>query len=212
MLQIDRKFKKWQWRHKFLTWRHRHFFDIALFLLSRLVTGPIFMSVSSLVLELRQFRFIRDWQEIRKSEIPPSVFCSISGYWDNLRIPNMARTSLIKCYWMMQNARVTAFTISELLRENQQRGVGGKITPLPPRLGLSSIYGVTVMQANSDHALCLLSWHILTSLLISRGTTMSITKQRVLWIVLAVHCVKVSKYAVISGRYSVWMREITDQK
>ena len=58
----------------------------------------------------------------------------------------------------IQNARVTAFTISELLRENQQGG-GGKITPLPPRLGLSSTYGVTVMRANSDHALCFLSWH-----------------------------------------------------
>ena len=29
-----------------------------------------------------------------------------------------------KSYWMLQNARVTAFTVSELLRENQQ---GGKI-------------------------------------------------------------------------------------
>ena len=57
----------------------------------------------------------------------------------------------------IQNARVTAFTISELLRENQQGGGGGKITPLPPRLGLSSTYGVTVMRANSDHALCFLS-------------------------------------------------------
>ena len=40
---------------------------------------------------------------------------------------------------MLQNARVTAFTVSELLRENQQ-GRGGKITPLfPPftfKLGL----------------------------------------------------------------------------
>ena len=37
---------------------------------------------------------------------------------------------------MLQNTKVTAFTISELLRENQQggRGGGGKITP--PRLGL----------------------------------------------------------------------------
>ena len=25
----------------------------------------------------------------------------------------------MKCYWMLQNPRVTAFTISELLRENQ---------------------------------------------------------------------------------------------
>ena len=32
---------------------------------------------------------------------------------------------------MLQNARVTAFTVSELLRENQQEGEG-KITPPPP--------------------------------------------------------------------------------
>ena len=36
----------------------------------------------------------------------------------------------MKCYGMLQNARVTAFTISELLRENQ-RGGRGKITPIP---------------------------------------------------------------------------------
>ena len=34
---------------------------------------------------------------------------------------------------MLQNARITAFTVSELLRENQQgrgwEGKGGKITP-----------------------------------------------------------------------------------
>ena len=30
--------------------------------------------------------------------------------------------SNIKCYWMLQNARVTAFTVSELLREKQQGG------------------------------------------------------------------------------------------
>ena len=35
----------------------------------------------------------------------------------------MAQTSLIKCYWMPQNARVTAFTASESLRENQQGDV-----------------------------------------------------------------------------------------
>ena len=35
---------------------------------------------------------------------------------------------------MLQNARVTALTVSELLRENQQAGKGGnyKITPPPP--------------------------------------------------------------------------------
>ena len=107
------------------------FLDVFLFLLSSLVTGPSFMSISSLVLELWQFSFIRDWPEIRKSEIPLSEFCPISGDWDELWIPNLARMSLIECYWMLQNSRVTAFTVFELLRENQ---LGGKITPPRPRL------------------------------------------------------------------------------
>ena len=96
-----------------------NFFDVVLFLLSSLVTGPSFMSISSLILELWQFSFIRDWPEIRKSEIPPSELCPISGDWDKLWIPNLARMSLIECYWMLHNYRVTAFTVFELLRENQ---------------------------------------------------------------------------------------------
>ena len=113
-----------------------YFFDVALFLLSSLVTGPGFMSISLLVLELWQFSFTKDWPEIRKSEITPSEFCPISGDWGELWIPNLARMSLIECYWMLQNSRVTTFTVFELLRENQLGG-GGKITPPPsPRLGL----------------------------------------------------------------------------
>ena len=97
------------------------FFDVVLFLSSSLVTGPSFMSISSLALDLWQFPFIRDWPEIRKLEIPPSQLCPISGDWGKLGIPNLARTSLIKCYWILQNSRITAFTISELPRK-----------PLPP--------------------------------------------------------------------------------
>ena len=99
------------------------FFDVALFLLSSLVTGPSFMSISSLVLELWQFSFIRDWPEIWKSEIPPSEFCPISGDWGELWILNLARIYVIECYWMLQNFRFTASTVFELLRENQL-GVG----------------------------------------------------------------------------------------
>ena len=47
-----------------------NFSDVFLFLLSSLGSGPSFMSISSLVLELWQFTFIRDWPEIRKSETP----------------------------------------------------------------------------------------------------------------------------------------------
>ena len=92
-----------------------YFFDFfSLFLLQSLVTGPSFMPLSSLVLELRQFPFIKDWPEIWKLEIHPSEFCLISGDWGELGIPNLARTSLIKCYWMLQNARVTWLRMSKL--------------------------------------------------------------------------------------------------
>ena len=49
-----------------------------LFLLTILVTGPSFMSISWLVLELQKFPFIRDWLEIWKSEISSSQFWAIS--------------------------------------------------------------------------------------------------------------------------------------
>ena len=108
------------------------FFDVVLFLLSILVTGPSFMSMSSPFLELWQFSFIRDWPEIRKSEIPTSEFFPISGDWGNLWIPHLVRMSLTECYWMLLKSRVTAFTVFELLRENQlvEEG-GGKNTPYP---------------------------------------------------------------------------------
>ena len=95
-------------------------FNGFLFFLSILVTGPIFMSISSLVLGLWQFPFIRDWPEIQKSEIPPSEFCPISGAWGKSGILNLAQRILIKCYWMLRNGKVTDFTVSDLLRQNQQ--------------------------------------------------------------------------------------------
>ena len=95
----------------------------CLFLLPSLVTGPSFMSLSSLVLERWQLPFIRDWAEIQKSEIPPSEFCPKSQDWGELGIPNLTQKSLKKCYWMLQNARLTAFTVSELWRKTNGVGV-----------------------------------------------------------------------------------------
>ena len=48
-----------------------------------------------------------------------------------VRDTRFGTNSLITCYWMLQNTRVTAFTVSELLMENQQGG----LSP-PSRLGL----------------------------------------------------------------------------
>ena len=82
-----------------------------------------FMPISSLILEWCQFSFIRDWPKIQKLEIPRLSFAQpISKDWDKLEIPVLLRMFLIKYYWMLQNASVTAFTVSELLRENQKRG------------------------------------------------------------------------------------------
>ena len=64
-----------------------------------------------------------------------------AGDWGELWTPNLAQMFLIEFYGMLQNFRVTVFTIFELLRENQLV-VGGKITSPPPththtpRLGL----------------------------------------------------------------------------
>ena len=113
----------------------RHDFKVKIFwrrivYLVSLVTGSNFMSVSSLVLELWQLSFVRDWPEIRKSEIPSPEICPISEDWGELWIPNLAWMSLIKCYWMLQNSSVTPFTVFELLRENQLGGV--KLPPTSP--------------------------------------------------------------------------------
>ena len=109
------------------------FFGVVLFLLLNLVTGP----VSSLVLELWQFSLIRDWPEIRKSEIPPSEFCPICGGWGKLWILNLVRMSLIECYWMLQSSRVTAFVVFELLKENQL-GRGVKFPPFPTQISVKT--------------------------------------------------------------------------
>ena len=122
LLQIGHKSEKWQWRHSFPTRRHCQLFWCQFF----------FMSISLLVLEIWQFSFIRDWPEIRKSEIPAWTFPSIWRLgWVMDTIFGMNVTECCK------NARVKSFTISGLLKENTQVGMGGGgLKLLPPRLGL----------------------------------------------------------------------------
>ena len=102
------------------------FFDVLLFLLLNLITGPCLMSISLLVLELWQFSFIRSWPEIWKMEIPPSEFCPISEDWGKLGIPNLA--------WMFLECCKMSGLQPLLLPFYFYRGV--KLLPPPPRLGL----------------------------------------------------------------------------
>ena len=54
-----------------------NFFDVVLFLLSSLVTGPSFISISSLFLELWQFSFMTDCPESENRKYPVWVFPNI---------------------------------------------------------------------------------------------------------------------------------------
>ena len=115
-----------------------NFFGIALFLLSHLVTGPSFVSMSSMVLELWQFPFIRDWLEIKKLEIPPSVFCPISRGWSELGIPNLTWAFLnatVKCYWMLQNPDYNLYCFW-LIKGKTNRGEGNYPPPTQIRVNL----------------------------------------------------------------------------
>ena len=90
--------------------------------------SPKFKSVALLVLELFKLLFIKDWPEIKKLEILPPKYCSLSADRSKLGIPNLARMSLMKSYQMLQNDSVTAFNFCELFRKNQNRmgsGEGG---------------------------------------------------------------------------------------
>ena len=77
-----------------------------------------------------------DWPEIRNI---PCTFCLIYGAWGQLGMPKLEQMSLMKFYWMQQNARLRAFTISQLSRKNQQRmqiNYPLSLNLYPPRLGL----------------------------------------------------------------------------
>ena len=97
-------------------------FDIAVFLLLlSLVAGPSFMSVSVLVVELWQFLFIRDWPEIKPSEITPTEFHPISGDW------SWHQTWHELLWWKVNAAKCqgyTAVTVSTAIEE------GGEFTKL----------------------------------------------------------------------------------
>ena len=115
--------EKWQWHHNMLTGHDcQIFFDVSMFLLSSLVTGPRFMAISLLVLESWQLSFIKDWPEIWILDFWP-----ISGDWGELGIPNLAEMSLVKGYWMLENASYSFYHFFVI--KGNPIGVGVKLPP-----------------------------------------------------------------------------------
>ena len=60
------------------------------------------------------------YKELTRNPENGNTPVQISGDWNEQGLPNLARTFLIKCYGMLQNARITALPPSP-----------------PPRLGLN---------------------------------------------------------------------------
>ena len=98
-----------------------------LFLYSSLVTGPSFMSISSLVLELWQFYFLRHWPESGDRNTP-SGFWPRSGDGGALWIPNLAQMTPIEYYWMLQHARGYSFNRFWVMKR-KPTGSGVKLPP-----------------------------------------------------------------------------------
>ena len=69
----------------------------------------------------------------RNPEIGNIPVWVLSSSWrmGKLRTPNWAWIFLIICHWILQNFRVIAFTVSELLKENQEREKITLTHPLP---------------------------------------------------------------------------------
>ena len=106
-----------------------NFFEVVLFLLSILVTGPSFMSISSLVLELWQFPFIWDRPKIWKSEIPLSEFSPKSGDWGKLGVfdTNVSNKML------MNAAKYQGYSFYRfLVIKGKPPGGGVKLAPTSP--------------------------------------------------------------------------------
>ena len=117
-------------------------FDVPLFPLSNLVTCPSYISISSLVLGLWQFSVFNFLQWAQNPEIRNTPVWFLPNTWRlrRVRVSDLARMSLIKNYWKLQNARVTVFIISELLREHQQ----GVKLPIPTQIKVKEKRDISV--------------------------------------------------------------------
>ena len=123
LLQIGCKLKKWQLRHNFPTWRHRQFFNVVLFFLSSLVTGPCFMKLGVMTIS-----FYKGLPRNLGIGNTPSEFFSISGDWDELGITNLARTSN---KMLLNAAKCQGYSFYRFW-VIKRKPTGGNITAHPP--------------------------------------------------------------------------------
>ena len=107
------------------------FFDVLLLLWSILVTGPSFMSISSLDLELWQFLFIRDWQEIA---VLPSI-------WRLGRVRNTKFGTNVSNKMLLNAATCKGYSFYHfLVIKGKPTGAGVKLTPFPTQSRVNLLF------------------------------------------------------------------------
>ena len=94
-----------QWKNKIPTWsRYQIVLTFLWYSYPPLATGPNFISLSLLVVELWQFLFVMDWPEIRKSETPmPNILWLEQGRnTECCKVPGL-QLLLFLSYWVKTN-------------------------------------------------------------------------------------------------------------
>ena len=116
-----------------------NFFDVVLFRLSSLVTGPSFMAISSLVLELWQFFY----EELtRNPEIRNTPVWHLPNIWGFGRVRDTKFGTNVSNKILRNTAKCQDYSFYRfwVIKGKLTRGGGeeGRITALPPplRLGL----------------------------------------------------------------------------
>ena len=98
-------------------------FDVIFFLLSSLVTGPSFMSISSLALELWQFSFVRDWPEIDQK---------LPNIWRLWRVRDTKIDTNVSSKMLLNAAKCQGYSIYCFWVITGKPRLPLKITPPPP--------------------------------------------------------------------------------
>ena len=111
-----------------------NFFDVVLFRLSNLVTGPSFMAISSLVLELWQF-FYKELT--RNPEIRNTAVWRLPNIWVFRRVKDTKFGTNVSNKIPRNAAKCQDYSFYRVIKGKLTRG-GARITALPPplRLGL----------------------------------------------------------------------------
>ena len=106
LIQIGHKLEKWRWSHNLLTWSHcQLILTLPCFFVKFSCWSKLYVKIITCSGVMTIF-VCKGLTRIRKSEITPSVLCTISEDRGKFWIPNLVGICLMKKYLMLPHARV----------------------------------------------------------------------------------------------------------